>query len=133
MILWTLITSLWNVLGDLAAVVFAWGWYWLVSQYLWRLPFVNVGWESFALWHLAIPLTLGFIVEHGGQLIVQILSNFQIGIHGEKGVTPFVVPAGLNWLVFLLWNLAIWAWPVMIIVTIVMIVFLVIRARSNHP
>lgn len=133
MLIFSAIGALWNLLGDLAACAFAWGWYWLVSQYLWRLPFVSLGWETFALWHLAIPLTIGFLVEHGLQVAAQVLAILGIGIKGDKGITPFVVPAGLNWLVFLLWNLIMWLWPVAIAVIIIIVIVLVIKARRSHP
>lgn len=138
MIIFSLLSTLWNLLGDLAASVFSWIAYFAISKYLWRLPFVSYEWERNSLWRFAIPLTVGFVVEHVGKFVCESLANFGIGRlepdgKGNVKVVPYVVPDGTNLAIWLIWNLTMSFWWLGLIVVILVLIIQVYRARRAHP
>ena len=127
--IFTMMGTCFNALGDIAVTAVAWALWWGLDQLYWFPLTPDPDW---VLWHLAIPLTLGFLIEHGAQLASQILAGVGVGIKGEKGLTPFIIPSGVNWVVFILWNVTLSWWPITLAILLVSILVVVARARARH-
>lgn len=92
-----------NLLGDTALFVIGWVAY-CMADALWAFP-LPIEAETI-LWFWAVPATLGFIIEHLGQLLAQMLAARGIGIPGPNGsVVPVTIPGGTNIFVLVIWDI----------------------------